>query len=192
MKIAALVLAAGLSRRYGKKNKLLEVVDGEPMIFQVVRAIQRSSVDQVLVVTGYESELIEKALAEISSIKIVYNPNYQLGMSSSIVTGVQNLQGVDACMICLADMPYLKTEDYNYFAAKYRDEDKLDRIQVPSCQGKSGHPVIFGSSFFDELTGLSVSDVGAKDIVRHDLHRVKHIEVDHVRILQDIDTPKKE
>jgi molybdenum cofactor cytidylyltransferase len=190
MKIAALVLAAGLSRRYGKENKLLETIGGELMVVQVVRAICRSSVDQVLVLTGHESSLIEEALAEFSSIKLLYNPNYQLGMSTSIVAGVQNLQGMDACMICLADLPYLKTEDYSYFVTRYRQAHRVDQIQVPSYRGRSGHPVIFGSNFFDDLTTLPISDFGARDIIRHNLPSVRSIEVDHERILQDIDIPK--
>jgi molybdenum cofactor cytidylyltransferase len=189
MKIAALVLAAGLSQRYGASNKLLALVDEEPMVLRVVRAVSQANINSVVVVTGHEADLVEKALGEIPNVNFVKNTQYQLGMSSSIVAGAHFLEGMDGCLICLADLPWLTTADYNYFVAKFRVENNLNQILVPTHAGKNGHPVIFGGHFFTALKELSISDQGAREIIENNLAKVKNIEVEHRRILQDIDTP---
>jgi molybdenum cofactor cytidylyltransferase len=187
MKIAAIVLAAGLSKRYGPENKLLSLIDGVPMIRKVVVEIDRSKVDLVLVVTGYQSELIEDILVGVDKVQLVYNDHYEEGMSTSIVKGAQDLHQMDGCMICLGDLPHLTANDYDRLIEVFNAKKATNRIIIPTFRGKRGHPVVFGQSFFDDLKNLPFSDEGARKIILANEGCVLEVEMDNHNILKDID-----
>jgi GTP:adenosylcobinamide-phosphate guanylyltransferase len=77
--VAAIVLAAGQSRRMGACNKLLLPIDGVPMIRRVVDNVVASRADPVVVVTGFEPERVENALSDCG-VRLVHNPLYEQGM----------------------------------------------------------------------------------------------------------------
>jgi CTP:molybdopterin cytidylyltransferase MocA len=104
-RIAALILAAGRSTRMGKANKLLADVYGRPMIARVAAAVQDSQADPAIVVTGYEREGIEAALAG-QGLVFAHNPDFDAGLSSSLHRGLAALpEHVDGVVVCLGDMP---------------------------------------------------------------------------------------
>jgi molybdenum cofactor cytidylyltransferase len=187
MKIAALVLAAGLSRRYGKENKLLRPVDGVAMIRKVVEAISHSKVYEVLVVTGHQPTVVEKMLEGLDKVRFILNDRYEKGISTSIVVGVQGLGQIDGCMICLGDLPHLTTNDYDRLIDVFDSKQSINRIIIPTFQGKRGHPVIFGKSFFGDLENLPISDKGARKIILSNEQHNLELEMQHDGILRDID-----
>ncbi|MBW2161766.1 MAG: NTP transferase domain-containing protein, partial [Deltaproteobacteria bacterium] len=85
--IAALVLAAGESRRMGDANKLTISVDGTPMVARVVDALQQSRAQRVIVITGHEPERIKEALSG-RDVEFVHNPDYAEGIGSSVRMGI--------------------------------------------------------------------------------------------------------
>ena len=95
----AIVLAAGSSRRMGK-NKLLLPYKGRPLLAYVVGNILAAKLGSVIVVTGHEAELIGEALKGLP-VKLVHNPRYEEGMTSSIQTGVAAAADGEGYMICL-------------------------------------------------------------------------------------------
>ena len=104
-KIAAIILAAGRSERMGLENKLLAEIAGKPMLAHVVENVLASGADPVVVVTGHEAEKVEKALLN-QNLNFVDNPQYMNGLSTSLKVGLAALpDDVDACLICLGDMP---------------------------------------------------------------------------------------
>src|SRR5690606_920934 len=86
-RIAALVLAAGSSRRMGAVNKLLATVDGRPLVRIAVEAASRSEADPVVLVTGHERERIEAAVAGLDVLRI-HNPDHARGLSTSLRAGL--------------------------------------------------------------------------------------------------------
>ena len=76
LKIAAIVLAAGRSLRMAPRNKLLELVDGKPVIAHVVNAALRSGAETVIVVTGFEAPRLEEAMRGLN-VTIVHNASYE-------------------------------------------------------------------------------------------------------------------
>jgi len=105
-KIAAIVLAAGQSRRAGEQNKLLAEFGDAPMISHVVRSAVDSDACQVIVVTGHEAGLVQKTLENYRA-EIVFNPEYDSGMASSLRIGIQAVSGeMDGALILLGDMPW--------------------------------------------------------------------------------------
>jgi len=187
VKIAAIVLAAGLSRRYGPENKLLQLIDGVPMIWRVVDTIGRSMVDKIMVVTGHQAKEIETALAGIANLNLVHNPEFEKGMSTSISIGIKSLGEVDACLICLGDLPHLTPKDYDRLIQLFNSEKSTERIMIPTFQGRKGHPVVFGSTFFNELRNLQPTDQGARNLIVKHKSLVKEIEMATNGILTDID-----
>ena len=187
MKIAAVVLAAGLSRRYGPENKLLQSLDGVPMIRRVVETIRGSKVDEIILVTGHQKEEVEAVLSGITDLHFVHNPEFEKGMSTSISVGAKSLGNIDACLICLGDLPHLKSQDYNQLIELFDQEKSLNRIMIPTFRGKKGHPVVFGSAFFDDLNNLTATDEGAWRVVLKHKSFVREVEMDTDRILTDID-----
>ena len=114
--ISAIILAAGESRRMGVQNKLLLQIDSEVLIRKFVKSVSNSLVDAVLVVVGFEAEKI-KAVLHDQAVKFVENPSYEEGMTTSIQSGVKASSNESTgLMICLADMPFAETSDFNIFA----------------------------------------------------------------------------
>ena len=131
-KISALVLAAGLSSRMGSTNKMLMPVEGKPMLLGVVEGLIASTADEVIVVLGHEHEKVKTIIPSHQKVSIILNENYQLGMSTSIKVGVKQLMDPsDGCMICLGDMPYLTTDDYNQMLEYARLNMRPDSIIRP-------------------------------------------------------------
>src|SRR5690242_19117683 len=84
--VAAIVLAAGESRRMGQLKPLLPF-GPRTVIETVVASLSASRVGEILVVTGHRSEEVEAALAQ-APVRVVRNPDYRRGMLSSVQRGV--------------------------------------------------------------------------------------------------------
>lgn len=105
--IAAVVLAAGMSRRYGQDNKLLAELAGEPLLRRVVCAALASKARPVIVVTGHEAEPVRQALTGLP-VRFVHNDRYDRGMGTSVAAAARVLAaevGVTGTMVLLGDMP---------------------------------------------------------------------------------------
>lgn len=187
-KIAAIVLAAGMSRRMGSANKLLELIDGEAMVDRVTRRVAASQVDQVIVVTGHDADRV-KASVSSDNITFVHNPDYAAGISTSLHCGLARLPAdVDAALVCLADMPAVATSIMDQLIAAFNPgENRL--ICVPYHHGHRGNPVVLARRFFSEMHELT-GDKGARDFLQRYTDLVCEVEVEDAAVLQDIDSPE--
>ena len=75
----------------GKKNKLVKEIKGKPLIKHALENILSSSVDELIIVLGYQEKIIRSVIEKNSKIKIVYNKDFDSGMASSIKTGLQHI-----------------------------------------------------------------------------------------------------
>jgi len=188
--VAAILLAAGSSRRRGKENKLLLPYQGRPMIQYQVEEIQKSSLTNLTVVLGHDAEKVRSVLP--SDIKSVFNENHLTGMTSSIQRGVEAAEeNVKGYMICLSDMPWVTAEDYDEILLFFlKNIDKYPRLIVqPVYQERRGHPVIFSSYYRKELLEHSAPE-GCREIIRLNKKEVRHLDMEQPNILKDIDTPE--
>ncbi|HEV3251229.1 MAG TPA: nucleotidyltransferase family protein, partial [Puia sp.] len=108
--LSAIVLAAGLSKRMGKANKLLLPYKGKTVIEIVVENILTAGLGEVIVVTGHEEEKLRNALKNLA-VDFVHNPRYLTGMTSSIQEGIRPAKG-KGYMICLSDMLLISADEY--------------------------------------------------------------------------------
>ena len=182
--IAAIVLAAGLSRRMGQA-KLLMPVGGRAIIRYVVESVLAGGVDSVWVVTGPDVEPIEAALAGFE-VQIVVNPAPEEGQAGSVRTGIAALPpSVDAVLIALGDQPLLAPAIIPALLAARRTSPKL--IVAPRYRDGQGNPVLFKREIFPELLRLT-GDQGARPIIQKEPARVEWVELD-LPMPPDVDTP---
>ncbi len=187
--ITAIVLAAGLSRRMGKDNKLLMTLKEKPILLHTLEAIIASKPEEVIVVLGHEVALIEPLLLSLP-IQKVYNPEFKTGMTSSIQSGViESHQETKGFMICLSDLPFLVPEEYRLlmdtFLGKLEDDPKL--ILKPIYQSKPGNPILFSAYYRDLLLQHPEPD-GCKGLVKQYKQHLQLIEMEFPHCIQDIDT----
>ena len=189
-RIAALLLAAGRSRRMGAVNKLLADVDGAPMARRVAETLIASkAVGPPLVVTGHEADRVRAALAGLDAT-FVHNPDYADGLSASLRRGLAALTAPgqeewDGALVCLGDMPDVAAADIARLVAAF-DPAEGRAIAVPTWRGKRGNPVLWGARFFARMAAVS-GDVGARHLIGENAEWVCDVPVGE-GVLRDIDT----
>ncbi|MDE0792123.1 MAG: nucleotidyltransferase family protein [SAR324 cluster bacterium] len=188
--ISAVILAAGESRRMGTQNKLLLQIGSEVLIRKFVKSVCASAADAVLVVLGHEAEKI-KAVLQDQALRFVKNTCYEKGMTTSIQSGVNaaSMESV-GLMICLADLPFAETSDFNCLIQAFTDFRRTESslIIVPVFQGQRGNPVLFSAEFRDKL--LAHNGEGCKGIVSKYPQSVREVSMENDNLLRDIDTPE--
>jgi len=174
MNIRGIILAAGLSTRMGK-NKLQLNFKGRSIINIVIDSAKASALSEVVLVYGkYDVN---------TDVKKMYNPNYERGMSTSIIEGLKDFQG-DGVMLLLGDMPLVNEGIINYLLEGFNKAEK--GLVVPMHEGKRGNPVIVGKKYFQNLLG-NKGDKGARDIINNNLNDVEWVQVQSKGIFIDVD-----
>jgi molybdenum cofactor cytidylyltransferase len=182
--IAAVVLAAGLSRRMGQA-KLLMPIGGKALLRHAVETVLAGGVDSVWVVTGPDVEPIAAALAGLD-VQIVVNPAPEEGQAGSLRAGIAALPAsVDAAVIALGDQPSLAPAIIPALLAARRTSPKL--IVAPRYRDGQGNPVLFKREIFPELLRLT-GDRGARPIIQKEPARVEWVDLD-LPMPPDVDTP---
>ena len=182
-KVAAIVLAAGRSRRMGKFKPLLPFGD-RTVIESCVNNFQAAGVVEIVVVLGHRAEQVREQL-KATSVTFVTNPDPDSEMSVSIALGVAAIGGSSkAVLITPADHPAVPSETIQRLMERSRTGSKL--IQ-PEFEGKGGHPVLIDLSYREELAGLE-SQSGLRGLF--DRHRSKalRLPVDSPFVARDMDT----
>jgi molybdenum cofactor cytidylyltransferase len=186
-RIAAIVLAAGRSTRMGGPNKLLADIRGKPLVRIAAEEALGSRADGVIVVTGYQRERVEQALAGLK-VRFVYNPDFAQGLSTSLKAGLAAVPSeADGAIVCLGDMPQVRADMIDRLIGAF-DPARGALIVVPTIEGKRGNPVLWSRRFFPELAGLE-GDVGARNLIGTYGEAVAEVPADAAALL-DIDTPE--
>tara|TARA_Y100000590_G_scaffold456776_2_gene608058 strand:- start:1455 stop:2024 length:570 start_codon:yes stop_codon:yes gene_type:complete len=179
--ISAILLAAGQSKRMDGENKLIKEIKGSPLINFSIKNILESSIDELIIVLGYQKQIVEKFIDKNNKIKLVFNKNFESGMASSIKSGLNNLSSkTDAFFICLGDMPMVNKDIYNLLI-KFREGND---IVVPTYKGKQGNPILFSSSMKEKIMTIQ-GDVGAKKILEKNKNKIFNIEINDKSITED-------
>ena len=158
--LAALVLAAGASSRLGTPKQLLSF-RGQTLLRRTAEAALYVSCNPVFVVLGDHAEQMTPELKQLSVLTVL-NPQWQLGIGSSIRHGIGRITSVsqvDACMILLCDQPLLTAQSLRQLIEVFEESGK--GICAASYGGTIGPPVIASRRFFPALMTLP-DDQGAK------------------------------
>ena len=186
-RIGAVLLAAGRSSRMGEQNKLLVPIDGRALVRHAAEALAGSQVVATVVVTGHMADAVEAALTGLP-LRVVRNPGYASGMSSSLRAGLDALPpDLDGVLVALGDMPRVSARLVDRMIAAFSPQEGR-AIVVPTASRKRGNPVLFASGFIEPMRRLH-GDVGARAIVAAHEDVVVEIESDDDAPLIDVDTP---
>jgi len=181
--ISILLLAAGASSRMKGRDKLLEVVDGQPLLSAMCRRATLTGLVTYVTLPG----LAHPRADHIGAARPVEVPDASDGMAASIRRGVAALPvATDAVMILPADMPEITTDDLLSIAAKAPEHDG-QILRAYTAEGKPGHPVLFPRRCFAALQGLQ-GDQGARPLLVHET--VHPVPLPGNRALTDLDTPE--
>ncbi|MFY0310708.1 NTP transferase domain-containing protein [Leisingera sp. D0M16] len=181
--IAILLLAAGASSRMQGRDKLMEEVDGEPLLSRICR---RAALTGLQVYVTLPSSTHPRAAAIGTAVPIPV-PDADEGMAASIRRGVTALpEGCDGVMILPADMPEVETQDMLRLAARFRGSSS-PILRATAEDGTPGHPVLFPSRCFAALKALS-GDQGARGVLKGEA--VKLVALPKAHALTDLDTPE--
>ncbi|MDF1573032.1 MAG: XdhC family protein [Bacteroidales bacterium] len=182
--IAAVILAAGESRRMGKPKMLLPYGDST-IIGTVVRNALNALSDHVRVVLGAGAETVQENIADLHVEKVL-NQEYSDGMLSSVQAGIRSLPGATtAVMILLGDQPMISSETMDRLITRYRQSEK--DIVVASVDGKRGHPMIFSTKYVPEILAYGPGNT-LRDLTGNHPGEVEELETGKPEILRDIDT----
>ena len=187
-RIAAIVLAAGQSRRTGAINKLLVEIEGEPMIARVLQAVSGAEVAPVIVVLGHQPDRMRDAVVG-HDVTLIENPDYAEGLSTSLARGLSALpNAVDGVVVCLGDMPDVTTAHIERLIDAFAPDEGRD-ICVPTFNGKRGNPVLWARRYIDEMAHVA-GDVGARHLIGEYADAVSEVAMPDGGVLLDLDTPE--
>ena len=179
--ITAILLAAGESKRMNGENKLIKKIYGKSLIEHSVKNILESSIDELIIIIGHQSETIKSTLSKNKKIKFFFNDKYKTGMASSIKIGLNNLsEETQAFFICLGDMPNINKQIYNSLIKSKNNH----QIIIPTYKGQSGNTVLFDKSMKEIITN-NEGDNGAKKIINMYKDQTFFLETNDQSIIQD-------
>jgi molybdenum cofactor cytidylyltransferase len=187
-RVAAVILAAGESRRFGPDNKLLAEVGGAPLVRRVVDAVQQGGISEIVVVTGHDRPAVEKALHDLP-VQIRYNSNWERGMGTSIAAGISALgSDVDGAFIIPGDMALLSPNLICKLIDVF-EEDNGGSIAVPvTTRREQRNPVLWPRKFFPELAALDGAE-GAKKLLAEFSASCRELTISDDLLFGDVDTP---
>ncbi|WKL58374.1 nucleotidyltransferase family protein [Asticcacaulis sp. ZE23SCel15] len=174
MTLAAIILAAGASHRFGPEDKLQARLADHTVLDTAIAAT--FGLGQRLLITRAPTPVPE-------GVQVVINPDADAGMGGSLALGMASLAPCDGVFVVLGDMPLIPQALYQQLADHLTGHD----IVVPTHDGRDGHPVLFAANCFDDLRALS-GDKGARGLITSGRYRVTRCEVATDAIVQDIDT----
>ncbi len=182
--VTAIVLAAGCSTRMGAQ-KLLLPLGARPLVRWSVEAALASQATETIVVVGHESDDVARAL-DRSSVRLVANPDFAVGMSSSLQAGIRAVRrGSDAVLVLLADQPFVTAALLDALIARF--EETGEQVIRPSYEGRAAHPVLMSAALFPEILRQQ-GDVGGRAVVERHAGEVGLLPVDDPWLIADIDT----
>ncbi|OGL64155.1 MAG: hypothetical protein A3J27_03800 [Candidatus Tectomicrobia bacterium RIFCSPLOWO2_12_FULL_69_37] len=196
-RISAILLAAGLSQRLGR-NKLLLPAGGMPVVRRAALALAESRAAEVIAVVGHEAPAVSAALEGLR-LRIVHNPGYAQGQSTSLRAGLaQAAPETEGFLFALGDQPLLTAGWVDRLIGAFAAAPEGTLAAALYHGGRRGNPVLLATSLRGELARLE-GDEGARKILRRleeegrllavpageeDLFLDLDTEADHARLLK--------
>lgn len=186
MKISAVIMASGFSKRMGE-NKLFLKYKDQTFIENIIFKVIESDFYEINLVTAYDeiTGLCNK-IDKPDNFLVTINKNPDNGISESIKLGIKYLKPCDAYIFFTADQPDLSVITIKSIMT----EAESDNIVVPRYNEKNGSPAAFGKEFYYDLSMLE-GDSGGKQIIKKYPDRVKFIDILNAYEGRDIDTKEE-
>ncbi|MEX3315603.1 NTP transferase domain-containing protein [Sulfitobacter sp. PS-8MA] len=182
-----ILLAAGASTRMRGRDKLLEEVEGQPLLRRQARLAR--GVGPVIVALPPAPHPRYAALSglDITALPV---PDAAEGMGASLRTAFAALPPeTGAAMVMLADMPEVQAQDLARLVAAVHVESDMLIWRAATAQGAPGHPIVFAAPLFAQMRQLRGDD-GGRSVVRAVPDRVQLVPLPGNRARLDLDTPE--
>ena len=187
-RVAAVLLAAGESRRMGELNKLALPLAGVPLLRRTVETLLASSLIEVVVVIGHEADTSRSLLAGLP-IKIVENERYRDGQMTSVYRGMEAVTAdCDGVMICLTDQALLEPQDIDALIAAFAHRQR-GSVLVPTYEGRRGNPIILAYEHRAAILGGD-RNLGCKRLIEKNPQLVTTVEMANDHVVVDMDSPE--
>jgi molybdenum cofactor cytidylyltransferase len=187
--IAAVILAAGRSRRMGRPKMSLPWKDGTTLIAHMVSIFQDADAEPIVVVAGENCVIVEELLRGLE-VNILANPETtDAEMLDSVKIGLKSLdiKIVEAVLIMPGDHPLLLPSTVCALCAAWRG--RLDRIIAPSFGGRRGHPLLIPNALWPEILALG-EGVSLRDFLNRYEADIEYLVVEDPGVRFDVDTPE--
>lgn len=187
MTVSAVVLAAGESTRMGTQ-KLFLPFGSKSVVRTVVDTLCLGGVDDVVVVTGFESARLRAHLAD-ADVRFVHNRRYRSAdMHTSIRCGFRAVADARMCLLMPGDLPVVQKETIRSLIDSFDPKEGL-AVLVPVCGEKRGHPVLLSWKFRSTVL-KSREKMALKKLTATGMPGVKLLEVNDPGIHLDLDSPE--
>ena len=184
-RVAAIVLAAGESRRMRGGDKLLRTVRGVPLVRRAALTALGSDCSETIVALQPRQRRRSRCIADLP-VRITYSGQAFKGMGNSLQSGLAAVSGpADGVIVLLADMPEIESGDLNALIREFES----NRIVAAGAEGLMGNPVLLPCKLFAELSRLA-GDAGARTVISSRPQMVKIVNRPGRRALLDLDTPE--
>lgn len=180
---AAILLAAGNSRRMGSSKQLLDF-GGKTVLARCLETLLAGGVREIVVVVGIAGDAVVIEAGRFP-VQVVVNCDPGGDMASSLRVGRDALsKAVRGIIVALCDYPLVRPETVSLLLGKHASFP--DKIIIPVTGGRRGHPLLLPRLILNELrVGLTL-----RDLIRYDPERLHCLQVDDPGILLDMDTPE--
>lgn len=182
--LTILIPAAGASSRMRGADKLLQEVEGEPLLHRQAR-IALAGAQQVIVSLRPDDRARAATVADLP-VTVLHLPDAASGLSASLRAGAR-VAG-DALMVLPADMPEITAADLRALIAAV-DQHPGCILRGAAANGTPGHPVILPAALFPEILALA-GDEGARSILARHADLVRLIALPAAHAITDLDTPE--
>lgn len=184
-KTAIIILAAGNSSRLGRPKQLLKYKESTLLKNTFLEALKVENAFTI-VVTGSSNNLIEKEL-NFDNVVIAFNSEWETGMSSSIIKGVEELlllnPNCENCILAVCDQPFITS---SVFENLLKESERTKKGIAASAYSETfGTPVLFHKKYFEQLLRLKGQE-GAKKLIKKYAEDVVSVVFENGNI--DIDT----
>jgi molybdenum cofactor cytidylyltransferase len=188
--ISTILLCAGKSERMGRTKALLDW-HGRSLVAHALDTLNRTKVDEIVVVTGPEHLAVEQEARTMERqipIRIACNPNSTLGLMTSLQAGIGRLDPkATAFLVTLVDLPFLEAKDFNLLIDRFRS-GSANLIRFVH-QGEPCHPALISTHFRDVILDQPARDHGCSFLFQSHAHVA--IEMGSERGRMDLDRPEQ-
>ena len=181
--VAAILLAAGRSRRMGVFKPLLPF--GESTVVEsCIGNLRAAEVQDIIVVIGHRAEEIQEHLKTLN-LTFAVNPDPDSEMGESIARGVEQVDaGACAVIIALVDYPAVPAATIKVLIDEWR---RGARIVQPEHAGRGGHPVLIDLLYRNQLLTLD-PEGGLRALFAAHRDQVKRVPIESPYVARDMDT----
>lgn len=183
LKVSAILLAAGSSKRMGQPKQLLPL-GSKPIIRHCLDNLAVAGIRNTVIVLGQNGSKILDSLKELP-VQVIFNETPESEMAESVRIGLRTLhESSTGVLVHLSDHPLVSVETLKSLVQCHVETP--DRIIIPLYKGRRGHPTLFPKPVIDEVfVGLNL-----RDIINKDSSRIRFLNVDDEGVVVDIDTPE--